>query len=179
MGIKPKVKAVFLDRDGVLNKSVILNRKPYPPKHLHEIELVDGVREGLILLKQNGFLLIVVTNQPDVSRGTTKIEIVNTINNYIQQSLGLDEIFCCPHDNSDNCSCRKPKPGMILEASAKWNIDLKKSFLIGDRWRDIEAGKNAGLKTILLDYGYNEESCFPDYKCKSFHDAVQIIKSLS
>ena len=179
MGVDAKVKAVFLDRDGVLNKAIIIDRKPYPPKTENELEILSGVVEGLIELKKLGYLLIVITNQPDVARGTTSKEAIDKINNCLKSQLIIDEIFCCFHDNSDNCDCRKPKPGMIFEAAKKWNIDLSSSFLVGDRWRDIETGKNAGIKSILIDCGYDEKYSKPDFTCIDFQGVVHIIKSMA
>ena len=179
MGVHPKVKAVFLDRDGVLNNAIIVDGKPYPPKSVNELVIPEGVKEGLKQLKELDYILIVITNQPDVARGTTPIKIVDDINNYLRQLLILDDIFCCFHDNSDNCECRKPKPGMIFTAAKKWNIDLESSFMVGDRWRDIETGKNAGVKTILIDFGYKEKYVTPDYTCSNFIEATEIIKSLT
>jgi len=119
VGSKIKTKAIFLDRDGVLNKAIVRNRKPYPPSTIDELEILEGVYEGVELLKHSGYRLIVITNQPDVSRGITTIEKVNEINNSIIQLLNVDEIMCCFHDDNENCECRKPKPGMILEAVKK------------------------------------------------------------
>lgn len=179
MGVNPKVKAVFLDRDGVLNKSVIVDGKPYPPKSVNELVIPDGVKEGLKQLKELDYILIVITNQPDVARGITSIKIVDDINNYLRQQLIIDDVFCCFHDNADNCICRKPKPGMIFAAAKKWNIDLEYSFMVGDRWRDIETGKNAGIKTILIDLEYKEKYVTPDYISHNFNEATQIIISLT
>jgi len=179
MGVHSKIKAIFLDRDGVLNNAVIIDEKPYPPKSINEIEISEGVKEGLEQLKELGYLLIVITNQPDIARGTTSMKTVDDINNYLKQYLIIDDFFCCVHDNIDNCECRKPKPGMIYSAVKKWNIDLHYSFMVGDRWRDIETGKNAGVKTILIDYGYKEKYVKPDYKCLNFTEVTQIIKSLT
>ena len=150
MGISSeiKVKAVFLDRDGVLNKAKIILNKPYPPSNMDEMEISIGVHNGIKLLKKAGFKLIVITNQPDVARGTADIDVINTLNNYILSELEVDEIKCCFHDDSENCNCRKPKPGMILDAVNQWNIDLSTSYLVGDRWRDIETAKDTKLTTI-------------------------------
>lgn len=178
MGVYTKIKAVFLDRDGVLNKAVIIGGKPYPPKSLEEVIIPEGVKEGLEQLKKLGYLLIVITNQPDVKRGTTTMKIVDEINDYLRQQLIIDDIFCCVHDNTDDCECRKPKPGMIFAAAKKWNIDLENSFMVGDRWKDIETGKNANIKTILIDSGYDEKYIVPDYSCENFIETTKIIKSL-
>ena len=175
MGIGSKIKAVYLDRDGVINKAIVIDGKPYPPSSLKELELIEGVKEGLKALKDSGYKLFVVTNQPDVARGKTALESVLQINNYIVTELGIDEVYCCFHDDEENCKCRKPKPGMILKASEKWNIDLDLSFMIGDRWRDIEAGKAAGVKTILINYGYDEKKVSADFECSNFETAINYI----
>lgn len=177
MGIHSKVKAVFLDRDGVINKAVVIDGKPYPPSSIAELVIADGVKEGLLKLKQLGFLLIVVTNQPDVARGKTPINVVSEINDFLIKDLHLDDFYCCFHDTLDNCECRKPKPAMILKAAKKWNIDLKHSFMVGDRWRDIETGKNAGIKTLLIEYGYDEKYVEPDFVCLDFQDVVKKIST--
>ena len=175
MGVSSKVKAVFLDRDGVINKAIIVNGQPYPPSSIEEMEILIGVKEGIDLLKKNGYLIFVVTNQPDVARGKTPIEKVEEINLFLEKEFSIDEVYCCYHDGKEDCFCRKPKPGMILEASSKWNIDLKNSFIVGDRWRDIEAGKSASISTILIDYNYLEKRVEPDYCCLNFSEAVTYI----
>jgi D-glycero-D-manno-heptose 1,7-bisphosphate phosphatase len=175
VGSEIKRKAVFLDRDGVLNKAIIKNRKPYPPSSISELKILDGVYMGLMLLRQSGYKLIVITNQPDVSRGITTMEIVNEINNRIIDLLNVDEIISCFHDDNDNCDCRKPKPGMILEATKKWNIDLSSSYLIGDRWRDIQTAKNIGLSSILINYDYDEKKVEADFECINFEEATKFI----
>jgi D-glycero-D-manno-heptose 1,7-bisphosphate phosphatase len=175
VGSKIKTKAIFLDRDGVLNKAIVRNRKPYPPSTIDELEILEGVYEGVELLKHSGYRLIVITNQPDVSRGLTTIEKVNEINNSIIQLLNVDEIMCCFHDDNENCECRKPKPGMILEAVKKWNIDLSVSYLIGDRWRDIQTAKNIGLTSILIKYDYDEKKINADFECNNLEEAANYI----
>ena len=175
MGVGSKVKAVFLDRDGVLNNSIIVDGKPYPPKSVEELVIPEGVSEGLHELSKQGYILIIITNQPDVARGKTSLKTVVSINNYLQQNLVIDDVFCCIHDDKDNCSCRKPRPGMILEAEDKWNIDIESSFMVGDRWKDIETGKNAGVITILIKHDYNEKFVEPDYSCINFKEVTQII----
>lgn len=149
-------KAVFLDRDGVLTRSVIKMGKPFPPSSLAELEILPGVEEGITLLKNAGFLLVGATNQPDVARGTQRREVVETINQKIIEELALEDILVCFHDDKDQCGCRKPKPGLLLMAAQRYKIDLQASFMIGDRWRDIEAGHRAGCRTIFIDAGYKE-----------------------
>jgi D-glycero-D-manno-heptose 1,7-bisphosphate phosphatase len=149
-------RAVFLDRDGVLNRAVVRNGKPYPPSSLEELEILPGISDVCRDLHRAGFLLIMVTNQPDVSRGTQTREVVGAINQVLFDCLCLDDIRVCYHDNSDNCRCRKPEPGLLLEAARDWKINLSESFMVGDRWKDIEAGRRAGCKTIFVQYGYSE-----------------------
>jgi D-glycero-D-manno-heptose 1,7-bisphosphate phosphatase len=172
-------RAVFLDRDGVLNRAIVRQGKPYPPASLDELELLPGVSPGLQVLKQAGFLLIGVTNQPDVARGTQKREVVEAINAVLLANLPLDEILICYHDDSAECACRKPRPGMLLQAAAKYTIDLSASFIIGDRWRDVEAGRRAGCTTIFIDYHYSEvEHHEPDYQVGSLNEAAHLIVQL-
>jgi len=169
-------RAVFLDRDGVINKAHMVDGKPYPPRNLDELELIPGVDQAILQLRDRGYFCIVVTNQPDVARGKTSKETVESINQFLIQHLAIHEIVSCYHDDHENCGCRKPKPGSLLKAALKYNIDLNKSFMVGDRWRDIEAGQNAGCKTFFIDYQYNEKQPQnPTYKVTSLADAVNII----
>ena len=169
-------KAIFLDRDGVINHANLIDGKPHPPKDISELILLPKVTEALQLLKGAGYLLIVITNQPDVVRGKTKIETVEAINQFLKDSLPIDDIFTCYHDDIENCDCRKPKPGNILKAADKYNINIPSSFMIGDRWRDIEAGESAGCKTFFIDYSYQEKQPESyDYKVKSLYEAAKII----
>ena len=156
-GEPPKLRrAVFLDRDGILNAAVVRDGRPYPPGSLAEMTLLPGVEEACARLKKSGFLLFVVTDQPDISKGKTIVSEVEAINAALQARLGLDEVCVCPHDDAYNCACLKPKPGLLLDAAKRWKIDLAKSFMIGDRWCDIEAGQAAGCRTVFVDYGYAE-----------------------
>jgi len=152
MTIKKK-KAVFLDRDGVINKE-----KNFVTSW-EEFEFIDGIFENIKKLNKAGFLVIVVTNQSGISRGFYTEETLKEIHDKmikIMENNGahIDDIFYCPHYD-DNCSCRKPNPGMILEAAKKYNIDLSKSWVVGDSERDIEAGRRAGCKTILVKVNTN------------------------
>ena len=172
-------KAIFLDRDGVINKTFIKNGLPYSPPTFELLEILPGVKESILRLKKLNFVCLVVTNQPDVSRGIIEKETVIKMNNYLKDEIKLDDFFVCYHDDHDNCKCRKPKPGLLLEASKKWDIDLKKSYMIGDRWKDIEAGKNAGCKTIFIDHNYKEaKPKNPNFSTDSLFNAVHIKKEL-
>ena len=150
--IKANQQAVFLDRDGVINRAVIREGKPYPPDSLNELEIPPENKPALDALNQVGFLLIGITNQPDVARGKQRKEVVEEINHYIKSILPITEIYVCYHDKPDHCNCRKPLPGLLLKAAKIHHIDLNQSIMIGDRWKDIEAGQNAGCKTIFIDY---------------------------
>jgi D-glycero-D-manno-heptose 1,7-bisphosphate phosphatase len=154
--IQPAKPAVFFDRDGVLNEAIIRNGKPYPPADLNELVIANGARAALEELKREGFLLVVVTNQPDVARGKAKRADIEGINVQLAAMLPLDAVEVCQHDDKDQCECRKPKPGMILRARQKLGVDLTGSFVVGDRWRDIETGRRAGCRTILIGDGYGE-----------------------
>jgi D-glycero-D-manno-heptose 1,7-bisphosphate phosphatase len=149
-------RAVFLDRDGVLNKAIVREGRPFPPASAAEVELVEGIEAALALLKQHGFALIVVSNQPDVARGATSLSDVESINATLAAALPVDEFFVCYHDDTDECACRKPKPGLYFDAARKWQIDRPSSFAIGDRWRDVDSAAKAGVRPVFLDYGYAE-----------------------
>jgi D-glycero-D-manno-heptose 1,7-bisphosphate phosphatase len=170
-------RAVFLDRDGVLNEVEIRDGKPYPPADVASMRIPAGTVEALERLKKRGYLLLVVTNQPDVRRGRVIRETVEAMNRHLRSELPLDDVLTCYHDDRDNCGCRKPKPGLLAQAGKQYGVDLQQSFMIGDRWRDIDAGANAGCKTILIDLGYKERepASPPDYRAKSLSDAAEWI----
>lgn len=169
-------RAVFLDRDGVLNRARVVEGRPYPPAGLEELEILPGVAAAVEALRAAGYLLIVITNQPDVARGRTPRDTVEAINRNLQDVLRVDEIRTCYHDSGDGCDCRKPRPGALLAAARDHGIDLAGSWMIGDRWRDTEAGRAAGCKTIFIDYGYAErqpESV--DFRVASLAEAAEHI----
>jgi D-glycero-D-manno-heptose 1,7-bisphosphate phosphatase len=168
--------AAFLDRDGVLNQAVVRHGKPYPPASVEEMEILPGVPEALGRLKAAGYALVVVTNQPDVGRGLQRREAVEAINAALMTRLPLDEFRVCYHDDADRCACRKPQPGLLLQQPA---YNLAQSVMIGDRWRDIEAGLRARVRaTVLIDYGYDERSVEPDVRVPSLVLAVDWILRL-
>ncbi len=172
-------KAVFLDRDGVINKAFIKDGLPLSPNSLDELEILPGVKESVLRLKKLNFICLVVTNQPDVSRGKINKNTVIKMNNFLKKEIKLDDIFVCYHDDKDNCNCRKPKPGLLLQASKQWDVNLKKSFIIGDRWRDIQAGEKVGCKTIFLDCKYKETKPEkPDFITDTLLNATYIIEKV-
>lgn len=144
-------RAVFLDRDGVLNRGVLQEGRPFAPIDVSEFELIPGVADGLARLSAAGYLLIVVTNQPDVARGRATRSGIDSIHDWMRRHLPLTAIRVCFHDDADLCACRKPKPGLLVAAAVDYEIQLERSFMIGDRWRDIGAGKAAGCTSILVN----------------------------
>jgi D-glycero-D-manno-heptose 1,7-bisphosphate phosphatase len=170
-------RAVFLDRDGVLNESVVRDGKPYPPATPADLRIIPGTREALARLKERGFLLIVVTNQPDVGRGSQSESAVGEMHAHLRRELPLDDVFACFHSDGDQCDCRKPQPGMLIRAAREHGIDLHQSYMVGDRWRDIDAGASAGCRTIWIDRGYTERSpsAPPDVRVHSLVEGVDWI----
>jgi D-sedoheptulose 7-phosphate isomerase len=170
-------RAVFLDRDGVLNRAILKDGKPFPPSNEDEFQLAPYAQSALQSLRANGFRLLVVTNQPDVARGTSTRQAVEAIHRRLADSVPVDDIFVCYHTDSDDCACRKPKPGLLLTAARRHQINLSASFMVGDRWRDVEAGQNAGCQTILIDAGYQERQPdrAPDARVHSLQEAVDWI----
>jgi D-glycero-D-manno-heptose 1,7-bisphosphate phosphatase len=178
MGVGGAVSAAaaFLDRDGVLNRAIVREGRPFPPASLTELEILPGVAHALATLRAAGLRLIVVTNQPDVARGTTSKATVDAINESLMRALPLDAIRCCLHDSHDRCGCRKPRPGLLLQAAAEFDLDLSASWMVGDRWRDIDAGRAAGCHTIFIDYAYKETQPEQvDHRVGSLSEAVPII----
>lgn len=171
------MRAVFLDRDGVLNEAIVRDGRPYSPATVDELKVVPDAAAALGRLKSAGFLLIVVTNQPEVARGTQSRAMVEAINAAVAAQLPLDGFFTCWHDDRDNCPCRKPKPGLLEEAARKLEIDLRRSFLVGDRWRDIDAGAAAGCRTVLIDHHYEERApeLEPDHRSTTLAEAADWI----
>ncbi len=174
-------RAVFLDRDGVLNRAVLRNGKPHPPGNVTELVITPDAKQALDRLREAGFKLLVATNQPDVSRGITPRTTVDEINGKIASVLPVDDIFVCPHADGDQCDCRKPKDGLLRRAAQRHGIDVGSSFMVGDSWRDVEAGQSAGCRTILIDYGYEERQPNrpPDARVKSLSEATDWILQTS
>jgi D-glycero-D-manno-heptose 1,7-bisphosphate phosphatase len=172
-------RAIFLDRDGVVNAAVVRDGRPYPPASVDELVIPPGTRGALERLKAAGFALYGCTNQPDVARGTTPRSAVEAINARLMAQLPLDGISVCWHDDKDDCACRKPKPGLVLDLAAAHGIDVGLSWMIGDRWRDVSCAKAAGCGAIFIDYGYLEtyKGPPPDVTVRSLGEAVDAILS--
>ncbi len=171
-------QAVFLDRDGVINRSLVRGGKPFAPVTLEEFELLPGVRDALLRLRVAGFLNVVVTNQPDISTGKQRPEVLAEMHSRLMRDLAIDSIRVCVHVESDNCACRKPRPGMLVDAAAELGIDLASSSLVGDRWRDVAAGQAAGCKCYFIDYDYAEKRPEKPYVAvKSLSESVDGILS--
>lgn len=151
-------KAVILDRDGVINETLLQNGKPIPPSNLDQVQIIAGVPEAIRLLKSHGYVVLCLTNQPDVSRGTTTRRTVDEINRHLQNALQIQEIFVCFHDDLDNCDCRKPRPGGIEYFISKYSLSRSSTYMIGDRWKDIEAGQAAGVQTVYISRDYAEKA---------------------
>ncbi len=149
-------RAVFLDRDGVLVRAPVIEGRPHSIRSIEELVLEDGAVAACAVLREAGFLLVVVTNQPEVARGNLSLAAVDAIHARLRELLPLDDVRVCPHDDADGCGCRKPKPGMLLDAAREHGIELGRSFLVGDRWKDVEAGRNAGCTTVFLNREYSE-----------------------
>jgi D-glycero-D-manno-heptose 1,7-bisphosphate phosphatase len=176
----PRRRAVFLDRDGVINRAFVREGKPYPPARMEELEILPGVPEALSRLHDAGFHLVVVTNQPDVARGTQRREVIDAMHASLAAALPLDAFRVCDHDDADGCVCRKPKPGLLETAARELDLDLAGSFMVGDRWRDVEAGRRAGCTTIFVDLEYTERRPErPNVTVRSLPEAADWILSVS
>jgi D-glycero-D-manno-heptose 1,7-bisphosphate phosphatase len=171
-----KPAAVFLDRDGVLNRAIVGRRRPAAPTRLEDFEILPDVPEALARLKAAGYALVVVTNQPDVARGHLSREVLDAMHARLAGALPVDEIRVCYHDAADGCLCRKPAPGLLLHPPT---YDVAKSAMVGDRWRDVEAGRRAGCgATIFVDHDYDEPlPSEPDVRVRSLSEAVDWILS--
>jgi D-glycero-D-manno-heptose 1,7-bisphosphate phosphatase len=174
----PLRSAVFLDRDGVLNDVQMRGGTPVPPPSVEEMRLLPGVADACRRLRELGYVLVVVTNQPDIARGTQSRAEVERMHDFLRQQLPLDDVVVCAHDDADGCACRKPRPGMLLDAAQRLGLDLSGSFCVGDRWRDIEAAQRAGVRAIYVDRQYGERKAVgADAVVTSLPDAVPFIES--
>jgi D-glycero-D-manno-heptose 1,7-bisphosphate phosphatase len=151
-------RAVFLDRDGVLNEIVLRDGRVESPRTLDEFRLAPGARDAVHRLRDAGLPALVVTNQPDVARGLLPADVLAGMNARLREDVGVDDVRVCPHEDADSCECRKPLPGMLRELATRWEVDLERSFMVGDTWRDMMAGRSAGCTTVLVRTAYNDDA---------------------
>ena len=178
MVITKSIPAVFLDRDGVLTRTFIRNGKSYAPLRKEDFKLMPNASHSVKQLKDNGYKVIVVTNQPDIGHGKVTLEAVEEMHQKLREKTKVDDVYLCAHRQDEGCECRKPKPGMLLDASERYGLDLSKSFMVGDRASDIEAGKNAGCRTIFINRHYAEpRPSNPEATVYSLQKAVNYILS--
>ncbi len=177
--IVSKHRAVFLDRDGVINRCEVRDGKPYAPRRVEDFRLLPGVIPAVQSLKHAGLLVIVVTNQPDIGNGLVDVNVVEAMHDKLMNRLPVDDIKVCPHRQNEGCECRKPKPGLLVEAAKEWDIDLARSFMVGDRWGDIVAGQAVGCYTFFIDRGYRElRLAIPNNYARTLGFATRSILSL-
>lgn len=171
--------ALFLDRDGVINRSIVRAGKPFAPLRLGELEIIPGVAEALLRMRECGFLNVVVTNQPDIATGRQHLEILGEMHSHLMSELAIDAVKVCMHVDADRCACRKPKPGLLRDAARELSIDLSSSYMVGDRWRDIAAGQQAGCKCFFIDYDYDEKRPDQPYiAVRSLAEVAELVLSI-
>ena len=171
-----KHRAVFLDRDGVINRAIVRKGKPYAPHSIENLEILPGVVDALQRLRNAGFLNVVITNQPDVGAGEVAQSAIEAMHAHLRNRLPIDAVKVCYHTEAQHCDCRKPKPGMILSASRELGIDVRRSFMVGDRWRDVGAAHAAGCAALFIDYRYSEKAPDKPYLAvNSLAEAAEII----
>lgn len=176
--MKSRKKAVFLDRDGVINKSCYRGGVNSSPRKISELIFIDNIRETLDKLRNLNFELVVITNQPDISRGLMTQKDLSLINEAVRVETGLNNIYVCPHDNQDRCKCRKPKTGLIEQAISDLNLDTYRSYLIGDRESDVQAGITMNLRSILLTTNFNINQTVSNFiRCSDLYRAVEVIEN--
>jgi len=167
-------RAAFLDRDGVLVREIVLGGQARAPMRLADFHVVPEARDQVARLHAAGLRCVVFTNQPEVARGLLKWDTLDQMHRQLRDATGVDDIQICPHDDTDQCECRKPKPGMLREAAQRADILLAESFVVGDRWRDIDAGHAVGCYAILIDRPYSACSN-PDARVPNLTAAVDLI----
>jgi len=174
--------AIFLDRDGVLNQCTVVNGKPFAPRSLKEFSILPYTKLAIDRLRKKNFILIVVTNQPDIGNGIVKMSELELMHNQLRKELPLDDIRVCPHRQNEGCYCRKPKSGLLIQAGLDFKVDMKSSWMVGDRWTDIAAGQAAKTRTIFIDRSYNEKlpkMFSPDFTVSNLLEASDLIISNS
>lgn len=171
-------KAIFLDRDGVINKVIIREGRPFSPRSMDEFQIIQGVSEAIALLQKEGLLVVLITNQPDLANGLISNSLISEMHEKIRSETGIIHFYFCGHNDLQNCECRKPKVGMLLQASRDLGINLDSSYLVGDRWKDIKAGQKVGCKCYFIDNNYNEPRPSPPfYAVKSLYEAAVLVST--
>jgi D-glycero-D-manno-heptose 1,7-bisphosphate phosphatase len=170
----PGRRAVFLDRDGVVNRVVRRDGRPASPRSLEELALEPGAERAAAALRDAGFLVFVVTNQPDLARGLLAPAVHEAIMERVKEAVAPDDLLVCPHDDADDCACRKPRPGMLLQLAERWGVELPSSYLVGDSWKDMAAARAAGCRAILIRADYNE-GVAADHTVNSLGEAGNVI----
>jgi D-glycero-D-manno-heptose 1,7-bisphosphate phosphatase len=155
-GTSAKNKAVFLDRDGVLNQLIQRDGSFRSPQKFEDFHIIDDAKDVINLIHEMGYLALVVSNQPDISRGKLKQSDLDKMTKVLFEELGVDDVYYCPHDDNNDTGCRKPAPGLLFTAQIKYDLDFNKSFMIGDTWRDVQAAEKARISMILLNKNYNQ-----------------------
>jgi len=175
-GALSRAPAVFLDRDGVLTELVQRDGVAASPRRVADFRIVTGAATAVRRLREYGLRVFVVTNQPDVARGHLSLSELHQMHRLLADSIRPDEIACCPHDDEPVCACRKPKPGMILDLSTRWAVDLARSFVVGDTWKDVEAGRAAGCRTILVGEPIQAQGVAADWVVPTLEGAVSVME---
>jgi len=170
-------RAVFLDRDGVLNDAIVRDGLAYAPLSLDDFHILEEAPDAVARLRGTGLLCIAFTNQPEIARGLLPPETLELMHRTLRDRVALDDVYVCPHDSTDGCECHKPKPGMLLDAARRWDLALADSFVIGDRWRDIGAGRAAGCHSVLLERPYSacDDASVPHARVATLSEAVDLI----
>jgi D-glycero-D-manno-heptose 1,7-bisphosphate phosphatase len=171
-------RAVFLDRDGVLNPMSRRAGAYRAPLTLDDFTLYPWAADAVTRLREAGFVCLVATNQPEMARGELSPATLDAMHRRLTAELRVDAVYVCPHVDEDGCACRKPSPGLLRAAAQEWNVDLAASFVVGDRWRDVEAGRAAGCVTILVD-GPTPGDARPHHRARDLRDAVSMILTLA
>lgn len=173
------IRSIFLDRDGVLVIPEFRDGRSFAPRTLADFHIYAGAAESTHRLKDAGYTLVVVTNQPDVGNGLVDRLVIEEMHRRLFEALPIDAIEVCYHTNADNCDCRKPKPGMLLKAAERMGLDCRRSVMVGDRWSDVEAAKAAGCKSIFIDLNYRDRRPEqPDFVVSSFDQATDVILTM-
>jgi D-glycero-D-manno-heptose 1,7-bisphosphate phosphatase len=173
-------RAVFLDRDGVVNANVVIGGRPVAPRRLEDFRLLPGAAAAIRRLRRAGFFVCIATNQPDIGNRLVNPSAVAAMHARLRRMVRLDALLMCPHRQDEGCSCRKPKPGLLLAAAKRHRLDLARSYMIGDRNSDVLAGVAAGCYTIFIHRGCSESRRYlltADYIARSLSEAAHIVLS--